>query len=77
VLVLKQGRDGATFVIDGVGDHRRPVDGPVRDVTGAGDALCAGHLVGGADLAMVTAARCVAQVGAQPDDATRTKQAAQ
>lgn len=77
VLVLKRGRDGATFVIDGVGDHRRPVDGPVRDVTGAGDALCAGHLVGGADLAMVTAARCVAQVGAQPDDATRSKQAAQ
>ncbi len=77
VLVLKQGEKGATFVIDGIGDHRASVAGPVRDVTGAGDALCAGYLAGGVDLAMATAARCVAQVGAQPVNAPRAKSTAQ
>jgi sugar/nucleoside kinase (ribokinase family) len=69
VLVLKHGRDGASFVIEGVADHRSPVPGPVVDVTGAGDALAAGFLVGGVDLAMRAAARCVAQRGAQPQQA--------
>lgn len=69
VLVVKHGAAGATFVIDGVGDDRTAVRGPVRDVTGAGDALTAGFLVGGVDLAMAAAARCVAQVGAQPHGA--------
>jgi ribokinase len=67
VLVLKQGAKGCSFVIDGVDDHRPPVPGPVRDVTGAGDALAAGFMVGGPDLAMEVAARCVSQVGAQPN----------
>jgi sugar/nucleoside kinase (ribokinase family) len=66
VLVLKHGPAGASFVIDGVADDRRPTAGPVVDVTGAGDAMTAGFLLGGADLAMTTAAACVAQVGAQP-----------
>ncbi|HSE09308.1 MAG TPA: PfkB family carbohydrate kinase [Nocardioidaceae bacterium] len=66
VLVLKQGARGCSFVIDGVADHRPPTPGPVQDVTGAGDALAAGFLLGGPDLAMEVAARCVAQVGAQP-----------
>jgi sugar/nucleoside kinase (ribokinase family) len=66
VLVLKHGAGGATFVIDGIPDDREPEPGPVVDVTGAGDALTAGYLVGGTDLAMRAAARCVAQVGAQP-----------
>jgi sugar/nucleoside kinase (ribokinase family) len=66
VLVLKHGADGASFVIDGIPDDRARVPGPVVDVTGAGDALTAGYLVGGTDLAMTTAARCVAEVGAQP-----------
>ena len=66
VLVLKQGAKGCSFVIDGVTDHRPPVPGPVHDVTGAGDALAAGFLLGGPDLAMEAAARCVAKVGAQP-----------
>jgi sugar/nucleoside kinase (ribokinase family) len=64
--VLKHGPAGASFVIDGVADDRLPVPGPVVDVTGAGDSLTAGYLVGGADLAMRTAAACVARVGAQP-----------
>lgn len=66
VLVLKRGPRGCSFVIDGVDDHRDPLPGPVHDVTGAGDALAAGFLLGGPDLAMEVAARCVAQVGAQP-----------
>lgn len=66
VLVLKQGPAGCSFVIDGVTDHRLPVPGPVIDATGAGDALGAGFLMGGADLAMEVAARCVARAGAQP-----------
>ena len=70
VLVLKHGRRGASFVIDGVADDRAPRPGPVVDVTGAGDALAAGYLVGGVDLAMETAARCVAHRGAQPGDGT-------
>lgn len=66
VLVLKQGPKGCSFVIDGVADHHLPVPGPVHDVTGAGDALAAGFLLGGPELAMAVAARCVSQVGAQP-----------
>jgi 2-dehydro-3-deoxygluconokinase len=67
VLVLKHGPGGASFVIDGVADDRLPEPGPVVDVTGAGDSLTAGYLVGGADLAMRAAATCVGQVGAQPE----------
>ena len=68
VLVLKHGEAGASFVIDGVSDDR-PIDpGPVVDVTGAGDALAAGFLLGGVGLAMTAAARCIAQRGAQPVD---------
>lgn len=66
VLVLKQGAEGCSFIIDGVEDHRPPITGPVLDVTGAGDALGAGFLLGGPDLAMEVAARCVAQTGGQP-----------
>jgi sugar/nucleoside kinase (ribokinase family) len=36
------------------------------EATGAGDALAAGFLVGGPQLAVETAARCVAQLGAMP-----------
>ena len=64
-LVLKHGARGCTFVTEAT-DLRRPLPGPVVDVTGAGDALAAGFLVGGPGLAMSAAARCVAGVGAQP-----------
>jgi ribokinase len=70
VLVLKHGARGASFVIDGVADDRPVVPGPVVDVTGAGDALAAGFLVGGAEVAMEAAARCVAHRGAQPSEET-------
>jgi sugar/nucleoside kinase (ribokinase family) len=65
-IVLMLGEAGSSFVVDGVSDHRVPPEGPVVDVTGAGDALAAGYLLGGADLAMQAASRCVAHRGAQP-----------
>jgi sugar/nucleoside kinase (ribokinase family) len=40
--------------------------GEVIDATGAGDALAAGFLVGGPELAVEAAARCVSQLGALP-----------
>lgn len=61
-LVLKRGADG--FVADGVEHPAATAD--VVDTTGAGDALAAGYLVGGPDLAAEAAARCVAQLGAMP-----------
>ena len=68
-LVLKHGSRGATFLADDEREERPPEPGPVVDVTGAGDALAAGYLLGGPDLAMRAAARCVAERGAQPVDA--------
>ena len=61
-LVRKRGAEG--IVVDG---ERLPaVPAEVVDSTGAGDALAAGFIVGGAQLALETAARCVAQLGAMP-----------
>jgi ribokinase len=40
--------------------------GDVIDATGAGDALAAGFLVGGPELAVETAARCIAKLGTMP-----------
>lgn len=66
--VIKRGSLGATFAVGGVQTSRgvAPGSGSVVDVTGAGDALAAGYLVGGPELAMAAAARCVGQRGAQP-----------
>lgn len=64
--VVKRGARGSSFVGGGVQTSCDVVPGPVVDVTGAGDALAAGYFVGGPEMAMVAAARCVAQIGAQP-----------
>lgn len=64
--VLKRGAQGCLFVRDGSATELAVVPGDVRDVTGAGDALAAGYLVGGPEQAMLTAAECVSQIGAQP-----------
>jgi sugar/nucleoside kinase (ribokinase family) len=60
--VLKRGPLGARF-----GDVEFPaVPAEAVDTTGAGDALAAGWLVGGPELALQAAARCVAQLGSMP-----------
>ena len=61
------GADG--FRVDGADYAAAPAE--VVDTTGAGDALAAGYLVGGPELAARAAARCVAQLGAMPELAAR------
>ena len=62
VRVVKLGAHG--IEVNGTPHPALPVD--VVDTTGAGDALAAGFLVGGAELARDAAARCVARLGAMP-----------
>jgi sugar/nucleoside kinase (ribokinase family) len=67
MLVVKHGSGGFTVVReDGGREAHAARDAEVVDTTGAGDALAAGFLVGGADLALDAAARCVSKVGAIP-----------
>jgi sugar/nucleoside kinase (ribokinase family) len=61
--ILKRGARGCCFD----GDERAAL--PVADVvdsTGAGDALAAGWIVGGPDIALAAAARCVQAAGSMP-----------
>lgn len=60
--IVKRGPGG--FVVSGQ-EWPAAATGAI-DATGAGDALAAGFLVGGPELAAKTAARCVAKVGAMP-----------
>ena len=60
--VIKLGARGASFP-EGV--YSAPAVEAV-DATGAGDALAAGYLVGGPELAIEAAARCVTRIGAMP-----------
>jgi sugar/nucleoside kinase (ribokinase family) len=63
--VVKRGARGMLVL----GDERLELPagtGEVVDATGAGDALAAGFLVGGAALAVEAAAWCVAKLGAMP-----------
>ena len=63
VWIVKHGANGCSFG----GEEREAIPVPaVTDSTGAGDALAAGWIVGGPDLALDAAARCVRQVGAMP-----------
>ncbi len=63
--VIKRGAHGIRVVGEQEADLPA-APGDVVDSTGAGDALAAGFLVGGAKLAVQTAARCVARLGAMP-----------
>jgi sugar/nucleoside kinase (ribokinase family) len=60
--VVKLGARG----LDVDGESYASVATDVVDATGAGDALAAGFLIGGARLGLEAAARCVAQLGAMP-----------
>lgn len=63
IWILKRGDRGCSF--DGDEREPLPVD-QVLDSTGAGDALAAGWIVGGPELALEAAARCIQQLGAMP-----------
>ncbi len=71
--ILKRGACGVSF--DGEERGAAPVD--VVDTTGAGDALAAGWIVAGRNLAMDAAARCVARVGAMPRSTETTPRRAE
>lgn len=60
--VVKLGARGARFG----GETRAALPADAVDTTGAGDAFAAGWLVGGPELALEAAARCVAQLGSMP-----------
>jgi ribokinase len=62
--VIKLGAEGARFP---EGLYPAPQVTPV-DTTGAGDALAAGYLVGGPELAIDAARRCVGLIGAMPPE---------
>jgi sugar/nucleoside kinase (ribokinase family) len=64
--VVKHGADGFDVIRGDTVERCQARDVSVVDTTGAGDALAAGFLVGGAELAADAAARCVARVGAMP-----------
>ena len=64
--VVKRGAGGFDVVRGDDVRRCQARDVAAVDTTGAGDALAAGFLVGGPELAAEAAARCVAQVGAMP-----------
>ena len=61
--ILKRGAGGCSFD----GEEREALSVKrVVDSTGAGDALAAGWIVGGSDVALRAASRCVQRLGAMP-----------
>jgi sugar/nucleoside kinase (ribokinase family) len=64
--VVKRGASGFDVVRGEATERCHAPDVSVVDTTGAGDALAAGFLVAGAELALEAAALCVAKVGAMP-----------
>jgi ribokinase len=66
VRVVKRGPEGFDVVRGDSVERCQARDASVVDATGAGDALAAGFLVGGVELAAEAAARCVAKLGAMP-----------
>jgi len=64
--VVKRGSRGVAVVGPQGSEEHAPLGAEVVDTTGAGDALAAGFLVGGIELGLEAAARCVAQMGAVP-----------
>ena len=64
--VLKLGAAGCAVEREDGRKEYPAVLARVVDTTGAGDAFAAGYLVGGVQLALETAARCVSRLGASP-----------
>ena len=64
--VLKRGAAGCAIERNDERSEFSALPTEVVDTTGAGDAFAAGYLVGGVELALETAARCVSQLGAMP-----------
>jgi ribokinase len=65
--VVKRGARGCVVRRAGEATEHEARPAEVVDTTGAGDALAAGFLVGGVELGLEAAARCVATVGAFPE----------
>jgi ribokinase len=65
-LVIKRGAQGCVVVTSDARTELASRETTVVDTTGAGDAFAAGFLLGGSDLALDAAARCVATMGAMP-----------
>jgi ribokinase len=65
-LVVKRGARGCLVASRGERLELPAVEADVVDSTGAGDAFAAGFLLGGPELALDAAARCVAKMGATP-----------
>jgi ribokinase len=64
--VVKRGSRGVEVRSGSGVEEHEPPGAEVVDATGAGDALAAGFLVGGIELGLEAAARCVGQLGAVP-----------
>jgi sugar/nucleoside kinase (ribokinase family) len=64
--IVKRGAEGFDVVRGEEVERCQARDMPAVDTTGAGDALAAGFLVGGPELAATAAARSIAQLGAMP-----------
>jgi sugar/nucleoside kinase (ribokinase family) len=64
--VVKRGSRGVVVHGHDGSEEHAAAGSEVVDTTGAGDALAAGYIVGGIELGLETAARCVAQLGAVP-----------
>ncbi|MFN2469739.1 MAG: carbohydrate kinase family protein [Gaiellaceae bacterium] len=65
-FVLKRGAAGIVVRLDDEETSYPAEPAEVVDTTGAGDALAAGFLVGGPELGLRAAARCVSKLGAMP-----------
>ena len=65
-VVVKRGRHGCSVRSSDGSVELAALAAEVVDSTGAGDAFAAGFLLGGPDLALDAAARCVSQMGAMP-----------
>ena len=64
--IVKRGAAGSAIERGGERSEFPSLPADVVDTTGAGDAFAAGYLVGGMELALATAARCVSKLGATP-----------